>query len=379
MRPSLHAFFIAIASIAALVLAAQPPPVLQPVLATDPVAHDPDDPAIWVHPTDPSKSLILGTDKIAGEGGLYVFGLDGRERQRLAPLDRPNNVDVEYGFSLGGRRIDIAVVTERKQHRLRLFEIPADGGTLVDLAPSGIPVLAGETGARSEPMGIALYKRPKDGAIFAIVAPKTGGTTDYLWQYRLEDDGRGGVKGTAARRFGHVSQRGPTAGEAGEIEAVAVDDELGYVYYSDERFGIRKWQADPDRADAAKELAIFATDGYQGDREGLAIYPEADGKGYIVSSDQIPGGTRLHLFRREGAPGRPHDHTETVAVFPTASDATDGLEVTSRALPGFARGLLVMMNSTPKNFLVYGWDGVQRARTERAQQDQPQPGSSHRP
>lgn len=354
-------------SIAAVALALQNTPVLQPTLATDPVAHDPDDPAIWVHPTDPSKSLILGTDKIAVEGGLYVFGLDGRQRQRIAPLDRPNNVDVEYGLSLGGRRVDIAVVTERRQHRLRLFEIPADGGALVDLAPSGIPVLAGETGARSEPMGIALYKRPRDGAVFAIVAPKTGGTTDYLWQYRIEDDGRGGVKGTAVRRFGHFSQRGPTAGDVGEIEAVVVDDELGYVYYSDERFGIRKWQADPEAADVAKELAVFATDGYQGDREGLAIYAEPDGKGYIVSSDQIPGGTRVHLFRREGAPGRPHDHTETVAVVPTASDETDGLEVTSRPLPGFPRGLLVMMNSTPKTFLVYGWDGVQR-RTASSQQ-----------
>jgi 3-phytase len=404
MRPTSSSLLTAVAAIAAVVLALQAAPVLQPALATDPVAHDPDDPAIWVHPADPSKSLILGTDKIAGEGALYVFGLDGKQRQRIAPLDRPNNVDVEYGLSLGGRRVDIAVVTERKQHRLRIFGIPADGGALVDLAPAGVPVLAGETGARSEPMGIALYKRPADGAIFAIVAPKTGGTTDYLWQYRLEDDGRGGVKGTAVRRFGGFSQRGPVAGDVGEIEAVVVDDELGYVYYSDERFGIRKRQADPDHADAAKELAVFATDGYEGDREGLAIYAEPDvsngkgastkGTGYIVSSDQIPGGTRLHLFRREGAPGRPHDHGETVAVIPTASDATDGLEVTSRPLPGFPRGLLVMMNSTPKNFLIYGWDRVEQARadearTGRARTGQPQaarpeagkirPSSSHRP
>jgi hypothetical protein len=33
---------------------------------TDPVPHDgeaADDPAIWVHPKDPGKSVILGTDK----------------------------------------------------------------------------------------------------------------------------------------------------------------------------------------------------------------------------------------------------------------------------------------------------------------------------
>ena len=33
---------------------------------TQPVKQDPDDPAIWVHPTDPTKSLVLGTDKDFG-------------------------------------------------------------------------------------------------------------------------------------------------------------------------------------------------------------------------------------------------------------------------------------------------------------------------
>ena len=152
--------------------------------------NDPDDPAIWIHPSDPSKSLILGTDKTESVGGVYVFGLDGALRQSLTPLDRPNNIDVEYGFAAAGGSTDIAVVTERMQHRLRVFAIPADGGPLTDLAPAGLSVLAGETGDASEPMGIALYKRPRDGAVFAIVAPKTGGMTNYLWQYRLETNTR---------------------------------------------------------------------------------------------------------------------------------------------------------------------------------------------
>ena len=71
-------------------------------------------------------------------------------------------------------------------------------------------------------MGIGLYRRPKDGAIFAIVSPKAGPKTNYLWQYRLDDDGTGRVKATFVRRFGAFSGNG-------EIEAVAVDDELGYV------------------------------------------------------------------------------------------------------------------------------------------------------
>jgi hypothetical protein len=42
----------------------------------------------------------------------------------------------------------------------------------------------------------------------------------------------------------------------------------------------------------------------------------------------------------------------------TSSDETDGLDVTSRALPGYPRGLLVMMNSTGRNFSIYRWEDL---------------------
>jgi 3-phytase len=337
---------------------------LQPALATDAVPTDPDDPAIWISPRDPTRFLILATDKIEASGGLYVFGPDGKLREAITPLDRPNNVDVEYGLRLGGTLTDIAVVTERMQHRLRVYGIPEDGGALIDLAPNGIPILAGQSGDASEPMGIALYRRPADGAIFVIVAPKTGEASDYLWQYRIEGDAAGGVQAAFVRRFGAFSGVRRVQDEdgeeelLGEIEAVAVDDALGYVYYSDERFGIRKYHADPDRPDAARELATFGTDGYLGDREGLAIFATGPRTGYIVSSDQLPGGSRLMLYPREGEPDDPDAHPG-IATLPTVSDETDGLDVTAQPLPGFPRGLLVMMNSEAKTFLIYGWDAIE--------------------
>ena len=71
---------------------------------TDPVSDDADDPAIWEHPTDPARSLIIGTNKVlAPAGALVVFGLDGGTRQTVAGLDRPNNVDIEYGLAVGGQ------------------------------------------------------------------------------------------------------------------------------------------------------------------------------------------------------------------------------------------------------------------------------------
>jgi 3-phytase len=201
-------------------------------------------------------------------------------------------------------------------------------------------------------MGIALYRRPRDGAIFAIVAPKTGPRQGYLGQYRLEDDGAGRVKTSFVRYFGSFSGKG-------EIEAVAVDDALGYVYYADEGNDIHKYHADPDNPNAANELAHFGRTGFRADREGVAIYARADGTGYIICTDQISGNSEYHLYRREGEPGRPHDHSRLVKVVRGGADSTDGLEVTSRPLGAmFPDGLMVAMNSSGRNFLLYRWEDV---------------------
>jgi 3-phytase len=326
---------------------------------TETVPNDPDDPAIWVDPVLPPSSLIITTDKQEVGGGLYVFGLDGRLRQAVTPMDRPNNVDVEYALLLGGVPVDVAVVTERMRRRLRVFRIDRGSRRLEEVtAAGGIPVLEGQPGEAGEPMGIGLYRRAADGAVFAIVSPKSGRARDYLWQYRLHDDGRGRVAGTFVRRFGSFSGRGAAPGEPGEIEAVVVDDELGYVYYADERFGIRKWAADPDSSDAGRELAVFGTDGYLGDREGLAVYGRPGGAGYIVSADQVPGAARVHVYSRSGGPEAPHQHRR-LAIVKTGADDTDGLEAVSAPLGPYGGGLLVMMNSGPRTFMLFDWNSIE--------------------
>jgi 3-phytase len=328
---------------------------ISPVRVTTAVADDADDPAVWVDRADPSRSLILGTNKVAApDGALYVFGLDGRVRQVVRMLDRPNNVDVEYGLPFRDGPIDIAVVTERFQHRLRVFHVSDSG--LLPVDGGGIPVLQGETGEARMPMGIALYRRPRDGAIFAIVSPKTGASANYLWQYRLEmDPETARMRGTFVRRFGRFSG-------AGEIEAIAVDDGLGYVYYADEEYGIRKWHADPDHPAAAEELAVFGRDGFARQREGIAIVAREDGTGYIVCTDQIGGGSRLRIYPRAGMPGKPHAHEPAIVSVVTEADATDGIEIVPSDLGGpFSGGLLVMMNSRARNFQLYRWEDVEAA------------------
>jgi 3-phytase len=333
-----------------------PARAVKPVLATQSVSQDPDDPAIWINKRNPAQSVVIGTNKIdAAKGGaLYVFGLDGKTRQVVKNLDRPNNVDVEYGLRLGGKRYDIAVCTERLQHRLRVFAI-SRAGKLSDLAPKGLPVFRGETGDASEPMGIALYKRPTDGAVFAIVGRKSGPTKGYLHVYRLQGDRNGGLSAVFVKSFGAYSGKK-------EIESICVDDALGYVYYSDEQVCVRKYPADPDSRYFGQELATFGRENRLGDHEGIAIYTRPDGTGYIVSTDQIPaanGGTRYFLYKREGEPGDRHNHTQPLLVVNGGADETDGIEVTSTPLINrFPNGLLATMNSGPKNFLLFDGKAV---------------------
>ena len=342
-----------------------PPPAPSPLskaveieaaYSTASLTNDPDDPAIWVHPTDPSRSLILGTMKVASPAGAVVaFGMDGQIRQLVSGIDRPNNIDVEYGFRLGGRTIDIAVVTERLKRQLRVFRIDPADGRLSDLG--GIPILQDQPGEAGAPMGIGLYRRGRDNAIYAIVAPKTGPRDGYLWQYRLFDAGGGRIDASLVRRFGAFSAT--TVRDENEIEAVAVDDEVGYVYYADEADGIHKWHADPDHPDAARELAHFGRTGFRGDREGIAIYASANGTGYIVCTDQLDDDSEYHIYPRGGTSQNPHDHSREIVTIRGGADATDGLEISARALgPSLPHGVMIAMNSAARNFLVFRWQDV---------------------
>lgn len=318
--------------------------VVKPTFITDTTRHDTDDPAIWINPANPAESLVIGTDKDE-DGALYVYDLKGKiiESKVVRGLKRPNNVDIEYGLMLNGKATDIAVVAERLTSKIRIFSLP-------DMKPidnGGIEVYQGEKGKDfRDLMGIALYKRPSDKAIFAIVGRKNGPAQDYLWQYKLEDDGKGMVKATLARKFGKYSQKK-------EIEAICVDDKLGYVYYSDENVGVRKYYADPEKS--GEELALFATTGIKDDHEGISIYELDDKTGYILLSDQQAN--QFHIFPREGNKDNPHQHN-LLKIVKVSTNESDGSETVSIPLNDtFKKGLFVAMSDN-KTFHFYKWEDI---------------------
>jgi myo-inositol-hexaphosphate 3-phosphohydrolase len=124
------------------------------------------------------------------------------------------------------------------------------------------------------------------------------------------------------------------------------------VYYSDENVGVRKYHADPDMENAGMELALFATEGFMEDQEGISIYPVNDGTGYILVSDQ--SANQLKIYTREGLPGNPHNH-RLVKTVDVSTQNSDGSEVSNAVFNDqFPAGLFVAMSDN-QTFQLYSW------------------------
>ncbi len=317
--------------------------IIYPEVITQQVKYDTDDPAIWVNKQDITKSIIVGTDKDK-DGAIYAFNLDGKIINKIENIKRPNNIDVAYNFPLGDTTLDIAVFTERLTNCIRVFSMP----DLKELDNGGIPVFEDEE--QKAPMGISLYtkynKETSRNDIYAIVSRKEGPTDGYLHQYLLYADSNNVVKGTLVRKFGKFSG-------IKEIEAIAVDNELGYIYYSDEQHSVRKYYADPSKGN--QELASISTKSYKADNEGISIYKNDDGTGYIFVSNQ--DNTSFKVYPREGYNNDKHNHPELAEFYVTAKES-DGSEVVNLNFgPKYPKGLFVAM-STDKTFHYYDCEKI---------------------
>ena len=194
-------------------------------------------------------------------------------------------------------------------------------------------------------MGIGLYKSKNDGKIYAIVSRKSGPNHGYIGQYELIWNGQS-INLKFIRYFGDF--------QGFEIESILVDDQLGYVYYSDEGYGIRKYNVDPTTNHSEQIGFINTTNIWQGDSEGLALYPTSNSNGYLIITDQITNGSMFRIYERQG-------NNSYITSIKTFADKTDGIEVTSNYLnENFPHGLLIVMNEIGKNFLVYDWRHIEK-------------------
>lgn len=298
-------------------------PVIEPKLITEQTPHDTDDPAIWVNKENIEKSLVFGTDKDEINGGVYAFDLKGKivNDKSITGLSYPNNVDIAYDFQLNDSiKTDILVFTEREKNQIRLFSVPS----MEPLDNGGIKVFEDETDVeKRRPMGIAIYTDPNSKAISVIVSRKVGPVKNYLHQYEFSADSLG-VKATLLRKFGNFD-----GGK--EIEAIAIDNELGYVYYSDEVNCIHKYYANPKNGN--EELSCFGAENFKRDIEGIAIVKFGE-QGFLVVSNQQAHS--FAVFDRQT--------NNFIKEINLGTIETDGCDATTTALGAdFPDGLFVSM------------------------------------
>ncbi|RXG20643.1 3-phytase [Leeuwenhoekiella polynyae] len=300
-------------------------PEIKPDTITEHVKYDTDDPAIWINPEDASQSIVFGTDKDT-DGCIFAFDLEGKiiPEKSIPNIKRPNNVDLRYGFPVNdSTTTDIIAFTERERKMLRIYSVPdmkpLDGG--------GFPVFVEDANEEFQyPMGVSLYKSAVDGAFYAIVGRKTGPLENYLYQYKITPKSDHLVSFDLVRKFGDFSGKK-------EIEAIAVDDALGFVYYSDEGESIKKYHAEPAKGN--EQLAAFGSEDFLEDIEGIAIAAYDDGSGMLIVSDQQRG--QFNIYDRKT--------NELVRILNLATTETDGCEVVTVPLnDSFKNGLFVAMN-----------------------------------
>src|SRR5215216_5071181 len=132
---------------------------------TEPVPHSgdsADDPAIWVHPTDPAQSTIIGTDK---HGGLAVYDLTGTQLQYLPDGDL-NNVDLRDGFPLSRHAVTLVTAGNRSNDSLAIYR--------VDPATRRLESVAART-IRTLPIyGSCMYHSPVTGRFYTFVNSEAG-------------------------------------------------------------------------------------------------------------------------------------------------------------------------------------------------------------
>ena len=312
----------------------------KPVVATQSVADDADDPAIWIRREQPSQSRVIGTNKVKSpSGGLYVFDLNGKIVQRITGLDRPNNVDVYQGW----QGLDLAVCTERLKGQLRIFSIDGNG-KLFDVTGNTRVAMHG-TPDYGEPMGIALWRSKKTGDLYALVSPKLGLENGYIEQYQLRRNRQNGtVDAIFVGRTGHF--RGGK-----EIESIVASKDGVSAFYSDETYGNRQLVLQ-DRPNGYNDTRPPLNQDFTGDHEGIGLW-EKGAKRYAVFTDQLPNRSIYTVTTMNGT---------RLGRFTCGADETDGIDVTSYNLgPKFPEGLMVVMDSKNKRFLYLSWRDVRTA------------------
>ncbi|MFB6689966.1 phytase [Streptomyces virginiae] len=277
---------------------------------TAPVSHSgdaADDPAIWVHPTDPAKSVVVATDK---KGALEVYDMTGARIQRIAG-DYGNNVDLRGNIVVSAD--DEAADGNGAMHVYRIDPATRQLKRLRDI-PTEVTA-----------HGICLYTSPASGKLYAF-PNSTSGRVEQ-WEIAVDGDA---VTATSVRLW--------DAGSA--VEGCYADETTGKLYLGEEDVGVWVYGAEPTSGTGRTRLDSTGSGGHiTADTEGITaagnrIYVSSQGSNDFTVYDRS---TRAYLGRFAVQGGTAADDCED----------TDGIDATAANLgPAFPQGVFICQDGS---------------------------------
>ncbi|RKZ40456.1 MAG: 3-phytase [Gammaproteobacteria bacterium] len=301
-----------------------------------------DDPAIWIHPIDPSQSLIIGTQK---KGGLAVYDLAGQEIQYL-PHGHFNNVDLRYYFPLQDKKFAIVAASNRTNDSIAIYKVNPVTGSLEDIAAHTLFV-----GLKDITYGLCMYHSLSSDKYYVFINDK-GGAVE---QWEIFDNGNGLVDASLVRRFRVDSI----------VEGCVADDVLGHFYLGEEKVGIWKFNAEPDGGNKGYLIDTTRKGNLTPEVEGLTIYYLSETEGYLIASNQ--GNNTFTVYNRTGD----NEYLGKFRIIANkvlgidAVEETDGIDVINMPLgEAFPYGVFIVQdgkNVDPvenQNFKLVPWEKI---------------------
>ena len=357
---------------------------------------DVDDPAIWVNPTDKSKSLVVTTLK---KGGIDVYNLQGQLLQFIPPAlapscsdlsaqcdnkaGRTNNTDIIYDFNFNGNKVDLVVVSDRGLDKITIYIIkPNSTSLLQNVTSASAPLIFAknqqEINQGRTAYGLATAKTDK---AMAFVSQNS---ETRVAQLEIFDNGDGTISYQNITNMDFPeefilpdkSRWTPCSDDNNErphLEGIVADPKNDTLFLAQEDVGIWKvklsepnnskhWQLiakvkeygtpytrtwDKAEQEYICQLNIEQDKGYgdehlTADAEGLTLYDGGNGQGYLLASSQ--GNNTIALFNRQA----PYQYINSFTVAGGGIDGvkeTDGMMVVNADLgKGFSQGVLVMQD-----------------------------------
>ena len=293
-----------------------------------------DDPAIWLNKSNPSNSIVFGTDK---KSGIYSYNLQGQELS-YTNLGNINNIDTrtinvgddenvsDFTFLFASNRtlgsVDLWVFEDneiRQKLENNSWKVPSE------------PTFRGKS-------DIIVY------GICAGIDAKYG-----LVAFLTEDTGpRVEVWNLTEYGLNLIT----TFNNGGESEGCVYDDQNRTLFISEEEVrGVLKAYRLDDSFDFSEPYIVDSRDGQiGGDPEGVSLYKTPNNSGYLILSSQ--GDSKFNLYDRN----YPYDYITSFRIGSSKSidnvTDTDGIETINFKLSDeYPEGIMIAQDGYNKDGL----------------------------